>query len=44
MNIQSILLLLAIGLGFLAALRAGKKKSHCGCCGNCKSCGNKCCK
>ena len=44
MNMQSILLLIAIGIGFLAALRGSKKKASCGCCGDCKSCGKKCCK
>ena len=39
MNSQSVLVLLAVGLGFLAALRAGKKKCKCGCCGDCKTCG-----
>ena len=29
---------------FLAALRGSKKKASCGCCGDCKSCGKKCCK
>ena len=42
MNIQSILLLLAVGLLVVRALRsAGKKK--CGCCGDCKTCGKNCC-
>ena len=39
MNIQSILVLAAVLVGFIAAVRHGKKKCKCGCCGDCKTCG-----
>ena len=39
MNIQSIVVLLAVIVGFIVAVRHGKKKCKCGCCGDCKTCG-----
>ena len=41
MNLQSILVLIAVAVGFFFALRQGKKKSKCGCCGGCKTCKNR---
>ena len=42
MNTQSIFVLLLLGAAFVAALRKGKKKMKCGCCGDCKTCKNSC--
>ena len=41
MNLQSILVLLAVAVGFFFAVRHGKKKYKCGCCGDCKTCANR---
>ena len=41
MNLQSILVLLAVAVGFFLAVRHGKKKYKCGCCGDCKTCADR---
>lgn len=41
MNLQSILVLLAVAVGFFFAVRHGKKKYKRGCCGDCRTCANR---
>ena len=42
MNLQSVFVLVLLGVAFVAALRKGKKTCKCGCCGDCKTCPHQC--
>ena len=42
MNYMSILLILAVVAGFVAAVRYARRKGNCSCGGNCPGCAAKC--
>ena len=42
MNLQSVFVLVLLGVAFVAVLRKGKKTCKCGSCGDCKTCPHQC--